>query len=76
MEYEAFIAHIAFFSVNLDNKIYLLRKAQIAYLKVDKVSTKVSSKYTNFANIFSPKLVVELLKYTRIHDYATKLMNS
>ena len=55
--------------------MYLSKKAQIAYLKVDEALTKVSNKYANFADVFSPKLAVELLEYTRINDYTIKLVD-
>ena len=56
--------------------MHLLKKAQIAHLKVDKVSTKVSSKYTNFVDIFLPKLAAKLHKYTRINNYAIELVDN
>ncbi len=51
------------------------RKAQIAHQKADEAPTKVPSEYANFADIFSPKLVVELLKYTGINDHAIELVD-
>ena len=53
-----------------------LKKASIAYLKIGKASTKVSSKYANFANIFSPKLAVELPKYKGINNHTIKLVDN
>ena len=53
--------------------MHSLRKAQIAYLKVDETPTKFPSKYADFADVFSPKLTTELFKYTRINDHAIKL---
>ena len=40
LEYEALVVHIAALSVDLGNKIYSSKKAQIAYLKVDKLLPK------------------------------------
>lgn len=51
------------------------RRVQIAHLKVDEASTKVFSKYANFADIFLPKLAIELLEHTGINDYAIKLVD-
>ena len=48
------------------------KRAQIAYLKVDKDFTKVFSKYADFADIFLLKLAVELSKYLRINNHAIK----
>ena len=51
------------------------RKALIADLKVDKAYIKVSNEYADFADVFLLKLAAELLKYTKINDYAIKLVN-
>ena len=56
--------------------MHLSRKSQIAYLKADKASTKVLSKYINFADVFSLKLVIELSKYMEINDHAIELMDN
>ena len=34
------------------------------------------SKYANFTDVFSQKLAVELLEYTKINDHATKLVDN
>ncbi len=51
------------------------KKAQIAHLKADKVSTKVLSEYVNFANIFSTKLATKLPKHISINNHTIKLMD-
>ena len=51
------------------------KRAQIAHLKADKVLIKVLSKYTDFADIFLPKLAVELLKHIKIYNHAIELVN-
>ena len=75
-EHEAFVVHISALRVDIDNEIYFLRKASIAQLKIDEALTKVPSKYTNFVNVFSSKLAVELLKHMKINDYAIKLIDN
>ena len=55
--------------------MHLLRKAQIAYLKVVKVPTKVSSKYTDFTNVFLSKFAIKLPKHMRINNYTIKLID-
>lgn len=42
----------------------------IVYSKVDKTSTEVYSKYTDFTNTFLPKLALELSKYMDINNHA------
>ncbi len=75
LDHEAFVVHIAALSVNLGDKVHPSRKAQIAHLKTDEALTKVPSKYANFADIFSPKLVVELPEHTRINNHAIELVD-
>ena len=44
-------------------------------MKADKAFTKVSGKYTDFVNIFSSKLAIELLEHMEINYHAIKLVN-
>ena len=55
-EHEVFIIHIAALSLNPDDGVHPLRRAQIAYLKADEALIEVLSEYTDFVDIFSPKL--------------------
>ncbi len=55
--------------------MHLLRKAQIAHLKVDKALFKVPSEYTDFAKVLSPKLAVELPEHTGINDHTIELVD-
>ena len=75
MEYKVFVIQIVALSINLDNEMHPLRKAQIAYQKMDEASIEVLSKYVNFANVFLLKLAVELLKYIRINNHTIKLID-
>ncbi len=52
-----------------------LKRAQIAYMKIDEAASKVPSKYTDFVNVFSPKLTAELLEYTEFNDHVIKLVD-
>lgn len=54
-------------------KIYPLRKVQITTLKQNEASIKVSTKYTNFANIFSEKKILVLPKQIKFNQYAIEL---
>ena len=76
LEYEVVVVHVAVLSVDLGDEVHLSRRAQIAYLKADKAPSKVSNKYTDFANIFSPKLAAELLEHTGINDRAIELVDN
>ncbi len=69
-EHEAFIVHVAALSVDSDDKVHSLKKAQIAHLKADKALTKDLSEYADFANVFSPSLAAELPEYTGINNHA------
>ncbi len=42
---------------------------------MDEALTEVSNKYTNFADVFSPKLTAKFPEHTRINDYAIKLVD-
>ncbi len=51
------------------------RRAQIAHLKADEAPTEVPNEYADFADVFSPKLAVELSKHTGINDHAIELVD-
>lgn len=67
--------YVVVLSLDSGDEMHLLRKTQIAHLKADKVPTKVSSKYADFADFFLPKLAAELLEHTRINNYAIELVD-
>ena len=52
-----------------------LKRAQIAHLKADEATTKVLSKYADFADVFFPKSATKLLKYMRINNHAIELVD-
>ncbi len=74
-EHEAFVVHIAALSIDTGDEVHPSRRAQIAHLKANKALTKIPSEYADFADVFSPKLAVELPEHTRINDYAIELMD-
>ena len=55
--------------------IHPARAAQIAALKQDEAPTKVPSEYTDYADVFSFDLVMELSEDTSINKHAIKLHN-
>ncbi len=74
-EHEAFVVHVATLSVDSGDKMHPSRRAPIAHLKADEAPTEVSSEYADFADVFSPKLAVELLEHTEINDHAIELVD-
>lgn len=48
---------------------------QVVALQWDKTSTKISSKYLDYADIFSVDWAIELPKNTKIHEHAIKLID-
>ena len=58
-----FVVHVVALSADSSDKVHPSKRAQIAHLKADKASTEVSSKYIDFVEVFSSKLVTELLKH-------------
>ena len=75
-KHEVIIVHIAALSINLGDEVHPSRRAQIAHLKADKAFIKIFSKHTNFTDVFFPKLAIKLFEYTKIKDYAIKLVDS
>ncbi len=74
-EHEAFVVHVAALSVNSGDEMHLSRRAQIAHLKADEAPSKVPSKYADFADVFSPKLVAELPEHTGIDVHIIELVD-
>ena len=73
--HEVFVVHVAALNIDPGDEVYLLKKVQVAYLKADEVSIKVSSKYVDFVDIFFPKLAAELPKHTKINDHTIELVD-
>lgn len=68
-----FVIHIVFF-VSSKN-VYPFCRAQIALLKIDRALTTVFPEYSNIADVFSPKLEVEVPEYIEINDHVIDLIN-
>ena len=76
-EHETYIVHVASLSFTplaslgstwLD--VYPSRRLQISSLIVEEAPTKVPTKYSDFADVFSPDLASELPKHTEINNHA------
>ena len=76
LEYKAFVIDIAALNRYLSDKVHLSKKSQIANLKADKVLIKILRKYTDFTDVFFPKLAVELPKNMKINDYTIELVDN
>ena len=76
LKYKIFVIYVATLNVNLSDEMYPSKKAQIAHLKLNKAPIKVFSKYTDFVNIFSSKLVVKLFKYMKINNHIIQLVDN
>ena len=81
-EHETYVVHIVslsstplpfFGSTLLD--VHPSRRPQISGLIAKEVSTKISAKYSEFAEVFSSNLASELFEHTRINNYAIKLVD-
>ena len=64
-KYETLVIHVTSLS-----SIPLNAKPQISGLITKEVSTKISTEYSDFVDIFSPDLASELSEYTDINDHA------
>ena len=60
----------------MGNEINPSRRVQIAYLRANKALTKVLSKYADFADVFSLKLIIKLSKHMKINDHAIELIDN
>ncbi len=70
---ETFVVHVSALDI-AEPSIRLSRAAQIAALQWDKAPIKIPIKYSDYANIFSSDLAMELSENTGINEYAIKLI--
>ena len=81
-ESETFVIHVASLSSDalpssslLELDVHLFCKPQVSGLIAKKTPTKVLAKYSDFADVFSPDLVSELLEHTEINNHAIELVD-
>ena len=76
-EHETYVVHVASLSSTplafLD--VHPSRRPQVSGLIAVKASTKISAKYSDFADVFSPDLAFELPEHIGINDHAIELVN-
>ncbi len=70
--FETFVVYIAILEVEMS--IYPSRAAHIAALQWDKAFTEVPAKYSDYADIFSTDLAIELPENTNMNKYTIKLI--
>ena len=74
--YEIFVIYVASFK-SLSNiregDIHLFCRALIAALVANKAPTSIPTEYSDFSDVFSPKLASELSEYTGINDHTIGL---
>ena len=74
--HEIFVVHVASYkNPSQEGDDHPSYRVQIAALVANKAPTSIFKKYSDFADIFYPKLALELLKHTGINDYAFKLVD-
>ena len=81
LEHEIYIVHVRSVSSDVSPSsfslnIYPFWRPQISGLIAKEAPTKVSAKYLDFADVFSPDLASKLPKHTRINDHTIKLVDS
>ena len=79
-EHETYVVHIGSISSDillsfslLD--VHLFRRPQISGLIIKEVPIKVSAKYSDLVDVFSPDLTSELLEHTGINNHAIELVD-
>lgn len=59
----------------IGESIYSSQIAQIAAFELDKAHTKILTEYSNYADVFSSNLAIELSKNTGINEHAIELID-
>ena len=81
-ESETFIVYVALFNSDaspnsspLELNIHPSRRPQVSGLIAEEAHTKVSAKYSDFADVFFSDLASELSEHTGINDHARELVD-
>ena len=75
--HKIFVIHIASFaSLSQEDNIHPFRRMQIAVLVANEAPTSIPIEYSDFTDIFSPKLASKLSKYSKINDHAIELVDN
>ena len=75
--HENYVVYVASLSSNplIALDVHPFRRPQISGLIAKEAPTKVFTKYSDFADVFSPDLASKLLKHTGINDHAIELVD-
>lgn len=71
-EKKAFIVYIATLKIQKVD-IYLIRKAQIAFLFAKETQVKILYKYVNYIDVFLLEVTIKLLEQTGINNHPINL---
>ena len=77
--HETFIIHVVFLrslSSTQESDIHHSRRTQIAALVANEALTSISTKYSDFADVFSLELALKLSEYIGINDYTIELVDN
>ena len=74
-EHKTYVVHVASLSSTplVSLNVHPFQEPQISGLIAEKAFTKVSAKYLDFADVFSPDLATELSEHTEINIHAIDL---
>ena len=71
---ETFVVHVTALDIEGTNMaVHPFRAAQIGLLKANEASTIVPTKYSDYTDVFSSELAIELPKHISINDHAIEL---
>ncbi len=71
--FETFVVHMSALDV-AESSIHPSRVAQIAALQWDKAPTKIPAEYSDYANVFSLELAMELPENTGMNEHVIELI--
>lgn len=71
---ETFVIYVV--ALKVKSTIHPSRAIQIITLQQDKAPTKVPTKYSNYANVFSSDLAIELPKNSGMYEHDIELIDS
>ena len=78
LRHKTFVGYIASLknpSYTQESKVYPFCRVQIAALVANEALTSISTKFSDFADVFFSDLTSELLEYTGINNHAIKLVD-